>query len=358
MFYYKQYRRDALNKRIDYLDGLRGLAILLVLGYHAFSRWTELLPYGNHFDTPFFQSGWLGVQLFFLISGFVIFMTLDKCKSQKEFLYKRWMRLFPAMFIATILIFTTSSFFYERPAGVPELLSILPGLTFIEPEWWSKLLKTEIGEMEGAFWSLYVEFKFYVIASILFFYIGRDRLIYSLLFLFLCAVGLGFLVHHIDSSVVQYANRISEMLSLRYFGWFAAGSSFYLFYQTQNKYWFYIGIVIASISAVFVSNVFSLSSIIGALLVVVLFSVSLISHHFQFILKSKILLFFGYVSYPLYLIHENAMISMMIKTGNVFPDLPVYIYPIVPIIVLTTISYIIVKFGEPYLKSLINIKFN
>ena len=147
------------------------------------------------------------------------------------------------------------------------------------------------------------------------------------------------------------------MLSLRYFGWFTAGSSFYLFYQTQNKYWFYVGMTVALISALFVSKVFSIVSVIGAMSVAILFSVSLISHHLQSILKSKLLLFFGYVSYPLYLIHENAMISMIIKIGKIFPDLPAYIYPVIPISILTVVAYLIVKFGEPYLKHRIKQKF-
>ena len=113
----------------------------MVLGFHAYSRYPNIVPYGNQYmDIPIFKNGWLGVQLFFLISGFVIFMSLDRCQSSKQFLYKRWTRLFPAMLIATVLIFITSSFFYERPAGPPELVNLIPGLTFIEPSWWGKLL--------------------------------------------------------------------------------------------------------------------------------------------------------------------------------------------------------------------------
>jgi Predicted acyltransferases len=68
-----------MQPRITHLDGMRGLAILLVIAYHAYARWPELLPYAATTQhIPLLAFGWVGVQLFFMISGFVIFMTLDK----------------------------------------------------------------------------------------------------------------------------------------------------------------------------------------------------------------------------------------------------------------------------------------
>jgi len=122
--------------RIKYLDGLRGIAILLVLFYHAYSRWIAIVPYGDQYaDFPLFKFGWLGVQLFFLISGFVIFMPLDKTANFKSFIYKRWLRLFPAMLLGSILIYVSVPFFLNRPNGIPDLINLLPGLTFIDPSW-------------------------------------------------------------------------------------------------------------------------------------------------------------------------------------------------------------------------------
>ena len=68
--------------RIDYIDGLRGVAILGVVLFHAYARWTEVVPYGSRYsDFVIFKNGWLGVYLFFVISGFVITMTLSRTKT-------------------------------------------------------------------------------------------------------------------------------------------------------------------------------------------------------------------------------------------------------------------------------------
>src|SRR5450631_2490401 len=102
----------AAGERIDILDGLRGVAVLAVIGFHYFSRWTfplnekNLYPYGDVFaHVPFFRFGYLGVNLFFLVSGFVITLTLARCNSSREFFVKRFSRLMPAMVLASSATF-------------------------------------------------------------------------------------------------------------------------------------------------------------------------------------------------------------------------------------------------------------
>ncbi len=175
-----------MQSRIEYLDGLRGVAILLVLGFHSYSRWSQLYPYGNIYaDIPVFKLGWVGVELFFLISGFVIFMTLENTKTFLKFIYKRWIRLFPAMLLASIIVYASAPLFHERPLGNPSFVDLLPGLTFLEPHWWSELLGIQVNSIESAFWSLYVEFKFYLIAGGIYYFLGRRLLVPCLILLFL-----------------------------------------------------------------------------------------------------------------------------------------------------------------------------
>lgn len=89
-----QYRPD--------IDGLRAFAVLCVLFYHA--------------DVPYFSGGYVGVDVFFVISGFLITrLLIDELDAKKEidfagFFIRRIRRLFPAFFF--ILIFTSLLAFF------------------------------------------------------------------------------------------------------------------------------------------------------------------------------------------------------------------------------------------------------
>ena len=90
------------SKELNSWDSFRCLAILSVLFYHFTDRWIPLFPFG-HFFAHIFQYGYLGVQFFFMISGFVISYTLDHTNSFREFCINRLSRLFPAMLLCSLL---------------------------------------------------------------------------------------------------------------------------------------------------------------------------------------------------------------------------------------------------------------
>jgi len=327
-----------LRNRIEYLDGLRGIAILLVIVYHAYVRWTPIVPYKDSFaDVFIFKLGHVGVELFFLISGFVIFMTLDKTENFRKFIFKRWLRLFPAMLIASVLIYGTSFIFYERPAGTPTLFSLLPGLTFIEPEIWRRLLHVDFNVLEGAFWSLYVEFKFYIIAGFVYYFLGRRYLPYILFIMYLISILISLPLTY-NSNLTLLLHNISTLFSLDYFGWFCSGTLFYLYYHTKSEYYYIFGILIALLSSYTLDG---LDTFMAAFLISILFALSIRVEILQKILSQRFFLFFGLVSYPLYLLHENAMISMIIKSKIYLPWLPEILYPVLPVFILTVVAYFI-----------------
>ena len=74
---------NSLNRsRIGYLDGLRGVAILSVVLFHAYTRWGSIETFNQlEILKTLFSYGWLGVHLFFSISGYVIYMSLKKSEN-------------------------------------------------------------------------------------------------------------------------------------------------------------------------------------------------------------------------------------------------------------------------------------
>lgn len=338
--------------RIKYLDGHRGVAILLVIFYHVFSRWTDILPYGDTYSNAVFEQGFLGVQLFFLISGFVILMTLDKAPSFQSFLYRRWLRLFPAMLICSILILLTSVFFSARPNGTVEVLNLLPGLLFIEPYWLEKLLGVPIESIESAFWSLYVEFKFYVIAAFLYFFVKDKKLAFTLFSLFLLWFISKLLVEQFDNRILYMVYALTTHLSFEYFGWFASGSCFYLFFKFEQKQWLVYGALMAIISSILL-YFGHLTTMFSALVISLFFSVSFVTPSIQRFLESRVLIFVGFISYPLYLLHENMIISMSIELPTVLNGIPLIISPLIAIAIVTVISLLITKYLEVPVKNII-----
>lgn len=147
------------------IDMFRGIAILLVVLFHFTARLpayalniTEGAPWPVFF-------GWVGVYFFFIISGYCIFMTLERSATVGVFLARRISRIYPAFAAAVLILFVFGLVAYipsvpEAKFHVipPNLLDVLMNLFFIG----------EIGEwVDGSFWSIAVEVKFYLLVAIL-----------------------------------------------------------------------------------------------------------------------------------------------------------------------------------------------
>lgn len=341
-----------MKNRIEHLDGLRGLAILLVLFYHVFSRWADRLPYGDDFSLFLFKHGWIGVQLFFLISGFVILMTLERTQTINNFLFKRWLRLFPAMLIASLLIYFTAPFLSDRPAGDPTLRSLVPGISFISSAIWNHYLNITMPTLEGAFWSLYVEAYFYLFIAFVYFKLSKNKITETILTVYLCSF---FYCRFFagENSVDDPIRNFIEHIGFLYYGWFAAGTAFYNYMKTKNNNWFIAGIIISIFSAITLKNP-DIDVIVYAIITSLIFALSFKVQILVRILSHKLFTFFGFISYPLYLIHENASISMIIAMGREYPELPSYLYPLLPIAIVIFTAYVITKWLEPKLRRLLN----
>ncbi|SCG44016.1 acyltransferase family protein [Micromonospora inositola] len=130
--------------RIRVLDGLRLLAALMVVSYHYFGFVSMPTAYG-----------WLGVELFFLISGFVICMS-SMGHTVGQFMTSRIVRLFPAYWFGVLL--TSAVLLIWQVRKPPSLAEIAANLT---------MLQGGIGvrRIDGVYWTLWVELRFYLLFS-------------------------------------------------------------------------------------------------------------------------------------------------------------------------------------------------
>ena len=240
--------------RLKVLDGLRAIAILLVIGYHYFVRWTppvgqsNLYPYGGagaHFWL--FKYGDLGVQIFFVISGFVISMTLFKCRTIGHFFWKRFARLFPTMLICSVISFIILNLLPQK-AFVPQVRDFLPSLTFTDPIIWQKIFGVPFAAMDGAYWSLFVEVKFYIWIGILYFLTGPTwffRVVAigfgALISAYLFARAMGF--HHLWA--IDFIFVVGEL------PWFIAGVGFYALYVNIRNQMGWLLLIEAAVAMTF-----------------------------------------------------------------------------------------------------------
>ncbi len=136
----------AKKKRFLGLDVLRGLAAMSVLMYHY--TYIYGIKFGYHdqllFKVPL---GRIGVQVFFMISGYVIFMTLQRTQRGLDFAISRFSRLYPAYWAAMLI--TTMVVYLS---GIPQLqvpikdffgnLAMLPiGFEFVDTVYWTLVVE-------------------------------------------------------------------------------------------------------------------------------------------------------------------------------------------------------------------------
>ena len=222
------------KNRIEVLDSFRGIAIIMVIFFHFFSRWTNLYPYQNKYD--FFGHGKFGVHFFFMISGFVIFFTLEKTKSLAQFWFNRFIRLLPAMFFASILTYVFFNLFdsdFLFPTS-HYFKNVLVSLTFIQPSLVESITRYSIklDYVSGSYWSLWVEIQFYVLAS--FFYFFNQKKFYTYFFITsVVLVIFNFLLSHIyiDNYIIVKLKALRQTFNLlNALPFFCLGAVFYIFY--------------------------------------------------------------------------------------------------------------------------------
>jgi len=341
------------GQRLRYLDGLRGVAITAVMLWH-FSGPTDakLLPYGARYaGVPILSSGWMGVELFFLISGFVIFMTLERCSGLLDFMLRRWLRLFPAMLIATITLFAIDRFAgMPGPDGPAQLIDILPGLTFVHSSFWHAVLNVPIHSLSGVFWTLYVECVFYLIFATAYFRLGWRAAIGCLLALFLITTGAEALIPKVHTSPWHRAIEPAEWLGFRYFGWFASGALFYKAAREKDKRLFAAAILIGFAAAALFEGPFGTSMRehleLGA--IVIFFALAQTVQPLQRALSIRPAWFVGAISYPLYLVHSDIGIALIVKSAPFCAPLPEEMSAVLAIAGVLVVAWLIQRFAEPW----------
>lgn len=178
-------------KFIPGIDGLRGIAVLLVIFHHSPFSFLQL------------SFGWIGVQVFFVLSGFLITSILLKEKEEhsftsfiKRFYIKRSLRIFPAYYFYLVII---ACFIYveyalnaEKPTAQSNFFELKQYWTYLVTYTYNfaKLVSSYEGIQTGSsvivshLWSLSVEEQFYIFFPPIVYFTSRRTLNFAVIFFF------------------------------------------------------------------------------------------------------------------------------------------------------------------------------
>lgn len=346
--------------RLVVLDSFRALAILLVILYHFAYRWSTRFPGGEGlYESPrwlagnlLVQHGYLGVQLFFIVSGFVIAITLRRVGGLLEFAARRVARLVPAMLAMSLLTFAV--LWTPAAPGLwshPSWTGFLPSWTFTAPEIWQPVFPGA-EYIDGAYWSLFVEVRFYFLAAVVYFGLGRARFERAFAALTVAAVAGRFLAAALP---VSWAERAENVLLIpQHLPLFMAGILFHQAFQATAKAegpapaaWRGTGLLLcATLLLWFVhalrfpdsTNPVDLTAIVLVGAFYALFALFVWRPAGLAIMQGKALARLGVASYSLYLVHQHVGVTLLHALA---PSSPAW-FPLA--VVLVTLALVAVAF--------------
>ncbi|HEX4816141.1 MAG TPA: acyltransferase [Nonomuraea sp.] len=344
-------KRAREDGRLAELDLLRFLAAIAVVAFHYLvayaSVWgdrpAELFPA----LAPLAGLGILGVELFFVISGFVILMTVWG-RGLGAFARSRFVRLYPA---------------YWLSLGAVAALYGLTGATALDPKLSSgdylvnatmlqRLFK--VTDASGVYWSLWAELRFYLLMAILVIIgVTYGRVLAFAGIWLTAALAVKVLGHAglLDNDLVN------EIVMPDYAPYFVAGMSLYLVHKHGFFWlpWLYVaagyGMAIDSalarvhrrIDAAGFKNMPVTDTSVIVTITVIFALTALAAIGILRLKPSRILTALGGVTYPLYLFHPVVAVALIpVLTGELAP----WMIAVIAVLAAVLLSYLVYAFAE------------
>lgn len=309
------------RKYIKEIDGLRALAVIMVLAYHL--------------KMPFAKSGLLGVTVFFVISGYLITgILINEIEESggvdlKNFWLRRIRRLLPAVLsMAVVMIFVSAV--VNRVVftkGCNDLLSAVFGYN----NWWQIFRKVSYFENAGApspfthCWSLAIETQFYLIYPILLILLSKARnrgkvfVAVTAVLAMISVVLMGVLYSPDGDPSRVYYGTDTRAFSLLIGALAAIQKEYHIIkVKLRGKLWAVIGSISVLILIGMMMLISSYSSflyyggqaIVSVLAAFVIYAVTVSRSLLNIILGSSILKWIGDRSYSIYLWHYPIIVLM------------------------------------------------
>ncbi|SEG71250.1 Peptidoglycan/LPS O-acetylase OafA/YrhL, contains acyltransferase and SGNH-hydrolase domains [Methylobacterium sp. 190mf] len=331
------------------LDALRLLSILLVMGYHfVFWNWVQGQPFTKLLGQMgpnwgyLMHFGWVGVEIFFVISGYVIAFSASATKPS-AFIQNRIIRLVPANVIcATIVLLCLVA------AGSGSI-------DFYLPRYVQTLVFWPLNSIDGPWWTLGIEIAFYLLVYALL--VKRKGEHLEKVMIFWSSVTLIFWICALSLTAILAQYKSSESEFLMYMVAKAQGNRILQLLLVQHGAFFALGVIIFNASERGLSRIrlAALIIVVPACLLEIVGQNGIIARSSQLILSpipalvawicamgfliasvrynirlttlrprtKRILRFSGAATYPLYLLHNGAGILIVTTMFSTFGNFAV-----------------------------------
>jgi peptidoglycan/LPS O-acetylase OafA/YrhL len=340
-----------LKQRIQTLDGLRFLAAMGVLWIHNWMAFNTPRCYVGRIDiADFFALGANGVDLFFVISGFCMYYFYGtkadfSYQSFARFIKKRWVRLSPAFYAATIVYIIVDKYIYHQEVSVVfDFLHSLFYLNYVEGQY----------NTARHFWTLTVEWQFYFIIPFLLIYQNKIGFKKSFVVIFasVCLMAV---------TAILYLNDRSDFLTytllfhVAQFGCGVLAARLLLKSTIQLKYralWLFAFILIAYCGRVMISakalslsvhyyNLFKIAgyALMGLCFAGILYMAVTSVKWLNIVLGNRVFKTMGRISYSFYLFHVLIFPPIVILIQKHFPEFINIGAPIVTTLISAVILY-------------------
>ncbi|WP_440056601.1 acyltransferase family protein (plasmid) [Pseudoalteromonas sp. T1lg65] len=292
-----------MNTRFYEIDLLRFLCALGVVIFH-YTYTAHMEGFAPIADFPllreFTRYAYMGINFFFVISGFVILMSVSS-RSLAHFLKSRFIRLFPAYW-AALLLTTLVTLYIGGDKFTVSPAQFIANITMVNEA-------MNYAPIDSAYWTLYIEIKFYLFMAVILLIRGLRYLeavigvvlIASLLILF-----------------TPWSLEINMFTAIfpHWSGYFAAGCTLYLTKQHGVNI-YRAGLLLLSLCFVVVQSTkfgglmaswfnIEFDPFIIATINVIFFAIFLISALCEkHPLRLPVFYYFGILTYPLYLVHQH-----------------------------------------------------
>lgn len=350
-----------MKQRIVVLDGIRGIAILMILAFHYVNN---SLTSSQH-NSPTLKIlekstewGWAGVDLFFVLSGFLIGSILLSNRLGnnyfKAFYTRRVFRILPTYFLLLVLFFSLRIFFNKPNSYIfDNPLPIWSYLTFTQN--FIMGIKGTFGSQGlGPTWSLAIEEQFYLLAPLLIFLIKPQKTIYWLIAIILAAPIFRHFSTNWYMSYTWFTSRMDSLAIGMVLAWYIYATKQKWFKPLTNKLLIlclcFILITMLTLE-VFYGSMGIFKHTFIALFFAILILLTLDAKGFiKKILSWNVLVWFGLISYPLYLFHNffNGILHQVF-TGNLKPKLEEYhdlLLTLISLLLSLAFSHLVHKYLE------------